>query len=114
MPENRFPAGFRLRTRRDFASLRKGKRFSYRGLRFVYQPTGRGHARLGLAVSARYGTAVQRNRLKRKIREAFRTSCLRNMGVDLLVIPLACASEMGDVSGIMHVALEKIVRSLEG
>jgi len=57
---------------------------------------------------------VQRNRLKRKIREAFRTSRLRAMGVDLLVIPLACASEMEDVSGIMHAALEKIARTLEG
>jgi len=36
------------------------------------------------------------------------------MSVDLLVIPLACAAEMEDVSELMHEALEKIARSLEG
>lgn len=34
-------------------------------------PNGIGHARLGLAVGRRVGNAVQRNRLKRLVREAF-------------------------------------------
>lgn len=80
----------------------------------MYRATRTGHARLGLAVSGKYGTAVQRNRLKRMIREAFRTSRFRTLSVDLIVIPLVSATEMEDVHGIMKKALEKIAQQLEG
>lgn len=33
---------------------------------------GEGHMRIGIAVSRRVGSAVERNRLKRRIREIFR------------------------------------------
>jgi len=46
------------------------------------------HSRLGLSVSRKYGGAVQRNRLRRLYREAFRL--LRHelpVGLDLILIP---------------------------
>lgn len=38
------------------------------------RPNGLGHWRLGLSVGTRFGGAVQRNRMKRLLREAFRLS----------------------------------------
>ena len=46
------------------------------------------HARLGLSVSRKLGTAVVRNRWKRLLREAFRLSLPRlPQGIDLVVVP---------------------------
>lgn len=47
-----------------------------------------GHTRLGLAVSRRVGGAVQRNRWKRRLREAFRLAQAKlPPGIDLVAIP---------------------------
>ena len=47
-----------------------------------------GYARLGLSVGRRYGNAVQRNRFKRLVREAFRLNQARMpKGFDIIVIP---------------------------
>ena len=66
----------RLRLHREFKTVyQKGKRYSLSGLAlWVYEDaekTGRG-PRLGLAIPRAYGNAVQRNRLKRLLREIFR------------------------------------------
>jgi len=46
-----------------------------------------GPARIGLTVSRRVGSAVVRNRLKRRLREWFRTSSLRTeAGLDWVLI----------------------------
>ena len=77
----KFPKRLRLAGRSDFLSLRKGgKKTSSRYFYMITNPgegpeatnPGEGHVNLGIAVSRMVGGAVERNRLKRRIREVFR------------------------------------------
>ncbi len=72
--------------------MKKGRRVSVGAFRLVYRRNGCDYARLGLAVSRKYGNAVQRNRLKRLLREVFRKHELK--GFDVLVIPRVSAERM--------------------
>ena len=67
--------------------MKQGKRFRVLGLNLIVAPNACNHARLGLAVSTKYGNAVQRNRLKRCLRSAFRQHGIRNQAIDILAIP---------------------------
>lgn len=71
------PLHFRTRHRlthaREFEAVYDARMRKSRGPLIVFtRPNGLPNHRLGLAVSARLGGAVLRNRLKRLIREAFR------------------------------------------
>jgi len=70
-------------TRRDFEAL-KGRSRRFAGS-FLCIDIGSGSARLGITASRKYGSAVERNRFKRLVREAFR----RNQwpSIDLHVVP---------------------------
>lgn len=83
------PKSERLRKSRDFARVfEHGK--SLPGSRVVvyYIENGLPFNRVGVAVSKRLGGAVERNRLKRIVREAYRASeaALRE-GLDLVLLP---------------------------
>jgi len=78
--------------------MRKGRRISCGGFRIVYRTNSLTHSRLGLAVSRKFGNAVQRNRFKRQIREVFRRHAAPSMNVDLLVIPTAPATQVNNVT----------------
>jgi len=82
------PRAARLRRAGDFAALRQasgrhgGRCFSVR-----YRPNGLDHARLGLAISKRVSKrAVERNRIKRLVRESFRRVRLQLPPVDVVVM----------------------------
>lgn len=85
-----FRAANRLTHAREFDAVYDARVRKSRGPLLVFtRPNGLAHHRLGLAVSARLGGAVLRNRLKRLVREAFR----------LEQHALARMSDAGDAAG---------------
>lgn len=63
----------RLRLSFEFTRVfEKGRTFRAPCLRLHYLPSGRESSRLGLVVTRKIGGAVQRNRVKRVLREVFR------------------------------------------
>ena len=78
----------RLRKRFEFRRVRdSGRRVHTPSFVLLVAPREGGEARIGLTVSRRVGCAVRRNRIKRLVREAFRTDrALFPSGVDIVVI----------------------------
>ncbi|MDX1565839.1 MAG: ribonuclease P protein component [Phycisphaeraceae bacterium] len=73
--ETRYPfsATQRLRRRKDFAHVYDRRSCRHAGpLRIYAAPNGLAWSRLGTSVSAKVGPAVRRNRIKRRLRNAFR------------------------------------------
>src|SRR5580698_7927789 len=73
--DQRFRWNERLHRRSDFTQvIQRGRRYSASGLILWVgrTPEGTTLPRLGLAIPKAYGNAVQRNRLKRVLREVFR------------------------------------------
>jgi len=86
---NRFRPHEHLRRPSDFRRVYKGRRSASDEWLLVYgRENGLAYSRLGLSVSRKVGGAVQRNRLRRLYREAFRlTRSDLPAGLDLILIP---------------------------
>ena len=98
------PASKRIRKRRDFLLVQElGWRISLPSLLLLVRARpDELPARLGITVTRKFGRAVDRNRAKRLIREAFRLSPeLVPDGIDLVVVPKAkaCLSGLAMVVG---------------
>ena len=95
-----FPATMRVKKRDDFR-MAYGKGKAWKGPCFSLHvlhrqdPSDLGlSARLGLVVTKRWGSAVERNRVKRRIREAFRRCASQLPPVDILVRPRSACRTM--------------------
>lgn len=87
----------RLRRRKDFEQVyRARRRFETRWFVIHYRASEHDHDRLGLSVSRRVGGAVRRSRVKRVLRELFRSNPdERGPWLDMIVAPKAGISEAG-------------------
>lgn len=90
------PKAARLRRRREFVEVQQRGRRLYSGDVLVLAlESGAARPRIGITVSSRVGNAVERNRVKRWVREAWRAVGSDLPAVDLVVIARPAARGMG-------------------
>ena len=91
-----YPKSVRLRRRREFLTLQRlGRRRHTPSFVILHAPSGTGTSRLGVTVSSRVGNAVVRNRIKRLVREVFRSRReALNTPLDIVVIAKPDAAQI--------------------
>ena len=84
-----------LRRRSEFLAVQdRGARISADCLLVLWQRNDKGVTRLGLTVSSKVAHAVERNRIRRQLREFFRTKQREfPVGVDVVVIARTSAKD---------------------
>jgi len=83
----RFPRSRRIRSGGDFRRIfRRRCSVGNRHLVLYVEANEVGHPRLGVSVSKRLGNAVARNRMKRRLREAFRLRQHELPAVDMVCV----------------------------
>ncbi len=92
----RFTKAERVRQRRDYLRAQaQGKRLYTRHFGVTLAPPATEGPRLGLVVTKRLGKAVQRNRVKRLLREFFRRHRTQLPAVDLVIMAKKGAAALG-------------------
>ncbi len=84
-----FPKDSRLLSKEDYSFVREGAKLSSTSLiRIFYKPTrlNSSKTRLGMSISKKVGRANVRNKVKRILREEFRRSDFRELGLDCHLI----------------------------
>ncbi|MBI3839313.1 MAG: ribonuclease P protein component [Planctomycetia bacterium] len=118
MTSQRFPAQFRLRSTADFDRVYSRRCSASDAVLLIYvRQNDLSHCRIGLSVSRKVGGAVQRNRWKRLLREAFRLSRSElPPGIDIVAIPRSGAepclqSLQAALVRLVRRAAEKLARA---
>ena len=102
---------FRLRANADFQRVRRmGKSVANRWLVLVWVPNQLAHSRFGFAVGKKLGGAVQRNKIKRRLREQLRLHLKANQlrsGMDVVIIARHATKEAD--YDTLHYALNRLL-----
>ena len=110
-PDQGFPSSCRLRHSREYTQIwRQGRRCHTTHL-LVIAASGSSGIRLGISVGRKVGNAVCRNRIKRWLREFFRTRrSMLKTGVDLSVVvkPGAAQLSHGEIDQQLLDALQRL------
>jgi len=86
-PDERFRPEERIRRRTEYVAIYdRGRKIGGRLMTVFVLENGGPRPRLGIAATRKYGSAVQRNRAKRLVREVFRRH-KPALGLDIVVIP---------------------------
>ena len=99
-----------IRSSRDFRRVyRTGKKVRDDGITLWVAPRpDDGETRLGMSIRAAVGTAVERNRLRRRVREAFRSfDPAPGSDVVLAATPEAAGRNFQELKSSLGVALER-------
>lgn len=109
--KEKFPKDEHLRRKRDFqAVFKNGKKgVGQAFICYMFKRQGQGR-KLGLAVSRKVGNAVVRNRVKRFIRETYRTNrenLDNNLHLIVIAKPSAAALNFGQSSKELTELLDK-------
>ena len=113
----RFPSSLRLRSRKEFLRIQRlGIKVSSNPLLALALQNSRGVTRLGITISSKVGNSVVRNRIRRRLRELFRTRReLLPRGIDLVLIatPKANAAAFSELSGAYCQLADKLRRRFQ-
>jgi ribonuclease P protein component len=107
--EGRFPSTMRLKRRKDFQRVYRGG-VVWKGSCFCLRALKREDGvRLGIVVPRQFGTAVERNRTKRRLREAFRRIASSLPSADVIVWPEANCDrhEIAEMGRMLATGIEK-------
>jgi ribonuclease P protein component len=106
-----FPSAYRLKDRRVFSRLgQRGRLFSTDHILIQWGKSSGTHARIGITVVRRFGSAVERNTFRRRAKEAFRLSKLREIpGIDINIKPKKSISISFSEFCIAFERLEKLL-----
>lgn len=105
-PRQAFTAGHRIRKRNEYQRVyEQGRKVSSKSFTLFTLQNGLGRPRLGITVTRRCGGAVQRNRVKRLLREWFRKRQRELPSQDVVV---------NAREGMHRMTLEEISREMNG
>ena len=86
---------YRVKSSQDFDNIiRKKQSFANRQFVIYFQKNKLEHMRLGISVSKKLGKALERNKIKRYIRETFKTRKNHIKNYDIIIIARAGVKEL--------------------